>query len=967
MRFERLKLFVILAAIFCARASAQSVPTLTSASPVYLRQGESREVELGGQNLFSAQSVALPDAKGVTASLDKSAKGNGPLHVKLAATADAALGDREMRIVTTTGVTQPLVVTVGQYTFIAEKEPNNSPEAAQTVALPACIGGRIDVAGDADFFRFAAKKGEHLLFDMHAARLGSPLEPVMTVHDGAGREMPHQEEYHGGDPMLVFDVSADGDYLLQVRDLQYRGGANFAYRIDAGALPYIESLSSLSGRPGTKVEVTAIGHNLAGAEKIMLDLAGAAPGPMSVRAKTALGVSNEAVFMVADAPSLAGEASLKLAVVPVPSEITGVLGHPNEEQSYKFRVTTRQQVTLGITARRIGSPVDALLTLKTANGDVIEQSNGAAEFEARITRALEPGEYLASVRDLTFAGGPSYAYRLSIGVISPPPEFSLRFMPDAIRVARGGHAKLWCEVTRANGFKGAVKLAAEGLPEGVTVGPAAIEEITSGVFTLAAAPDAPLGTFPIQIVAIGPRGLKRAGEAELNSRIVRQAYLTVTEAAPLTVETSGVLKPEQLTDYRRQVAEIEGRLKAPLPQLAAAQAAWEKQFDKPDAAPSAWKVLRPESTGSTGRAKFVKQPDGSIQTSGGSDRDTYTLTATSDEKKIVAIRLEALSDSSLPASGPGRAVNGNFVVNRFEVSAAPKSDPGKAQPIVFQRAIATFEQATFPAASATMPGTGGGWAIAPETGKSQAAVFFTDSPVAFEGGTILTFTLDQQFGSQHLLGRFRLSVSADANAKAEIDSAGPPGPILALLKIPADERTAAQKTKLANYYRSIAPELAGDRAKLETLRQTIGPYAQMAEMAASVRAAVPIIDKVLPWLVGSKKPELPVLFATARNKTILLPVPIIRVAGFKGDVQVTLEGFAAGRDLATRMPTAIGKNFVVTPLTLKGNESFGKLSVKVNPNSEVGTRMVVIRAETKVGNDTYVQYSQAFPLMVTEK
>ena len=948
-------------------ARAQPVPTLTNTAPIYLRQGESRDVELSGQNLASAQSVALPDARGLTASLDKPAKTNGPLHVKLTATTNAPLGDREMRIVTTTGVTKPFAVTVGQYPFIQEKEPNNSPEAAQSVQLPVCIGGRTDVAGDADFFRFTAKKGEHLLFDIHAVRLGSALEPVLTVHDGAGREMPHQEEYHGGDPMLVFDVPADGDYLLQVRDLQYRGGANFAYRIDAGALPYIESLLPLSGRPGTKVEVTAIGHNLAGSEKITLDLAGAAPGPMGVRAKTALGVSNEAVFMVADAPSLAGEASSKPAVVPVPSEITGVLAHPNDEHFYKFRVAARQQVTLGITARRIGSPVDALLTLKTANGDVIEQSNGAAEFEARITRPLDPGEYLASVRDLTFAGGPSYAYRLSLGVTSPPPEFSLRFMPDAIRVARGGHAKLWCEVTRANGFKGTVKLAAEGLPEGVTVGPASIEEITSGVFTLAAVPDAPLGTFPIQVVAIGPRGLKREGEAELNSRIVRQAYLTVTEAAPLTVETSGVLKPEQLTDYRRQVAEIEARLKAPSPRLAAAQAAWEKQFDKPDTAPSAWKLLAPESTGSTGRAAFAKQPDGSIRASGGKERDTYTLTATSDEKKMVAIRLEALSDSSLPSSGPGRAVNGNFVVNRFEVTAAPKSDPGKAKPVMFQRAIATFEQASFPAGSAAMPGTGGGWAIAPETGKSQAAVFFTDAPIGFEGGTILTFTIDQQFGSQHLLGRFRLSVSADANAKAEIDSAGPPAPILAILKVPAEERTAAQKARVANYYRSIAPELATDRAKLETLQQTVGPYAQMAEMAASIRAAVPIIDQILPWLVGSKKPELPVLFATARNKTISLPVPITRAAGFKGDVQVTLEGFAAGRDPATRMPTAIGKNFVVTPLTLKGNESFGKLSVKVNPNSEVGTRMVVIRAETKVGNDTYVEYSQAFPLMVTEK
>ena len=67
------------------------------------------------------------------------------------------------------------------------------------------------------------------------------------------------------------------------------------------------------------------------------------------------------------------------------------------------------------------------------------------------------------------------------------------------------------------------------------------------------------------------------------------------------------------------------------------------------------------------------------------------------------------------------------------------------------------------------------------------------------------------------------------------------------------------------------------------------------------------------------------------------------------------------------MPTAITRNVVVTPLTLKGVDSFGKLNLRVNGNSELGTRLVVLRAETKMGNDTWVQYSPAFPLTVTEK
>jgi len=96
-------------------------------------------------------------------------------------------------------------------------------------------------------------------------------------------------------------------------------------------------------------------------------------------------------------------------------------------------------------------------------------------------------------------------------------------------------------------------------------------------------------------------------------------------------------------------------------------------------------------------------------------------------------------------------------------------------------------------------------------------------------------------------------------------------------------------------------------------------------------------------------------------------VPITRNPGYAGDVVVTLEGFSSGRDPATRQPMPITRNMNPAPLTLKGSDSFGRMNVAINANSEVGTRLVVFRAETKVGNDTFVQYSPAFPLTVTEK
>jgi hypothetical protein len=82
---------------------------------------------------------------------------------------------------------------------------------------------------------------------------------------------------------------------------------------------------------------------------------------------------------------------------------------------------------------------------------------------------------------------------------------------------------------------------------------------------------------------------------------------------------------------------------------------------------------------------------------------------------------------------------------------------------------------------------------------------------------------------------------------------------------------------------------------------------------------------------------------------------------------VFLEGFSSGRDPVTRLPTAVAPNLVVTPLILKGADCFGNLAVRPSAGCELGTRMVVLRTETKVGPDTYEAYSVAFPLTVTEK
>ena len=193
-------------------------------------------------------------------------------------------------------------------------------------------------------------------------------------------------------------------------------------------------------------------------------------------------------------------------------------------------------------------------------------------------------------------------------------------------------------------------------------------------------------------------------------------------------------------------------------QLASAKAALQKTLDA-DAA--IWNVLDPASFKSAEGTTLTKLPDHSLLASGKSpDKDTYTVVAPTDLKNITAVRVEVLSDPSLPHGGPGRRLdNGNFHLSEFQMTAAPKTNSAATKTILLQNPSADFNQQDWTVEKAIDKNPSTAWGINPEEGRSHFAVFETKEPVGKDGGTVLTFTLDQVHGRQHLIGRLRISVT----------------------------------------------------------------------------------------------------------------------------------------------------------------------------------------------------------------
>ncbi len=194
-------------------------------------------------------------------------------------------------------------------------------------------------------------------------------------------------------------------------------------------------------------------------------------------------------------------------------------------------------------------------------------------------------------------------------------------------------------------------------------------------------------------------------------------------------------------------------------QVAALEAKRGEEFPL-DPADLTWTLLDPVEFTTTSGGKLVKQPDRSLLAKwAGPQRDTYTVRVDTDLRPIVAFKLETLTDSELPHAGPGLADNGNFVLSEFSVAAGPKGRNEDSGPVTLGNPSADFAQGGLPVRHAIDNSTSTGWGV--DNGGDQPnsphhAIFETQVPLARDGGQRLTFTLSQQHGDRHLIGRFRL-------------------------------------------------------------------------------------------------------------------------------------------------------------------------------------------------------------------
>ncbi|HTS63028.1 MAG TPA: PPC domain-containing protein [Candidatus Acidoferrales bacterium] len=435
------------------------------------------------------------------------------VRIEVSVDASAAPGERELRLATPNGMTNPLVFQIGtlpEWTRKAAEAmdapgvarpaqqrnitPSTAAAAPVDVTLPVVINGQI-MPGAIDRYRFRATKGQRLVAAANARELIPYIsdavpgwfQAALALRDASGKEVGYADHYSfHPDPVLYYEIPADGQYTLEIHDSIYRGREDFVYRIQLGELPFVTSIFPLGGKAGARTAVELRGWNLPSTRLVE---SGKAKGLELI----SLSNSNRVPFAVDTLPEAAEKEpndrpqnaqKLKLPVI-----VNGRIDRPGDQDVFRFDGKAGDEIVAEVTARRLDSPLDSILRLTDAKGkelavnDDTEDKSAALlthHADSRILLKLPAkGTYYLYLGDTQHKGGPDYAYRLRVG--RPQPDFELRVTPSGINARSGATVPVAVYAIRRDGFDGEIAVKLKDAPPGFALDGAVIPSGTDHV------------------------------------------------------------------------------------------------------------------------------------------------------------------------------------------------------------------------------------------------------------------------------------------------------------------------------------------------------------------------------------------------------------------------------------------------------------------------------------------------------
>jgi hypothetical protein len=474
--------------------------------------------------------------------------------ISIKVAANAAPGMRELRLVSPQGLSNPLRFEIGTLKEIVELEPNEPQSEEDNMAavpVPCTFNGQIQ-SGDVDVLKFQAKRGRTLVVRSRARALIPYLadavpgwfQMVMSVRDSKGREVAYGDDFRfDPDPVLVFKVPEDGEYVLEIRDSIFRGREDFVYRVSIGELPFVTAHHPLGGRAGEPLELALIGWNLP-TNRLAADTSEGGPPVRFTRASSKLTLSNRICFAVDVHPEVqesepnadANQAN----PLSFPCVVNGRIDKPGDVDVFRLEGRSGMTVVVDVQARRLDSPLDSVVHVADESGRILGWNDDSMEKDGHlhlgdgllthhadsrlVARVVEDGPVYVRIADVQGRGGPDFGYRLRL--VPPEPDFELKVTPSVINAAPGAHVPLQVHVVRGPGFDGEINLSLDGAPAGFSLSGARIPAGASGArLTLCIPPQAKSRVDALRLIGTTGEGADQISRVAEPADDVMQAFL----------------------------------------------------------------------------------------------------------------------------------------------------------------------------------------------------------------------------------------------------------------------------------------------------------------------------------------------------------------------------------------------------------------------------------------------------------